>query len=207
VIVAAAAAAVVVAGGAISAVLLTGGSGGNQDGTGERGVTSGSYTASGPWRLQVDDQVEGDDSGCTITLKNTHSGQQTALAEGVYGTSQYQISQAGSFRWTTNNSGCLVAAEAGSGSDKLPLSWSPGGDSDAFTASSQVQVQVTDYNGSPDCLITLRDPANGQPVAFKTVTRGKGSDTVVLDASGHPTAYLSNVGCTVRVTRAPTSPT
>ena len=92
---------------------------------------------------------------------------------------------------------------AGPGTDKLPLAWPGGGDSDAFAAPSQVAVQVEDYAGSPQCLITLRDPANGQPIDFKTATKGSSNNTVVLDAAGHPEAYLSNLECVVRVSAAP----
>ena len=64
-------------------------------------------------------------------------------------------------------------------------------------------MQVKDYNGSSDCLITLRDPANGQPIDFQTATPGKDNNTVVLDAGGNTTVYLSDLNCAVRVSPAP----
>ncbi len=60
-------------------------------------------------------------------------------------------------------------------------------------------MQVTDYAGSPSCAITLNDPANGKTIDFQTVTEGGASDTVVLSAAGHSTAYLSGLTCGVKV--------
>ena len=114
----------------------------------------------------------------------------------------FQIHQAGSFRWQVNDPGCLVAPQAGSGKDKLPFAWPQGGDSDAFATSPQMTVQVKNYNGSQDCKITLMDPANGQPIDFQTMTRGKTNDTATFNADGHPTAYLSDLTCGVRVSPA-----
>jgi hypothetical protein len=199
-----AAVAVVVIGGGITAlVLLTGGSGGNPGSHANAGTSPGTYTASRPWRLKIDDRISPNDSGCTITLTDAHSGQRIPLPGGLYGTSMWQIHQTGSFRWQVNDLGCLVVPVAGPGTDKLPLAWPAGGDSDAFAAPPQVAVQVKDYNGSSDCLITLRDPANGQPIDFQTATPGKDNNTVVLDAGGNTTAYLSDLNCAVRVSPAP----
>ena len=204
VVLAAAGAAVVVAGGAITGlVLLTGGSGGNSGSNANVGTGPGSYVATAPWRLKIEDNIHGNDEGCTIALTDAHSGRQIRPLEGLYGTQMFQIYQSGSFRWQTNDPGCLVAPMAGPGTDKLPLAWPGPGDSDAFAAPSRVAVQVEDYAGSPQCLITLRDPANGQPIDFKTATKGSGNNTVVLDATGHPAAYLSDLDCVVRVSAAP----
>ena len=113
----------------------------------------------------------------------------------------FQIHQAGSFRWQVNDPGCVVAAMAGPGSDKLPLAWNQQGDSDAFTVPARVAVQMTD--SSSGCTITLRDPTNGQAIDFRHAERGKANNTVELDAGGHPTAYLSDLTCAVRVSAAP----
>jgi len=202
----AAGAALVIVGGAITAlVLLTGGSGGNSGSNASASTTTGTYVASGPWRLKIDDRISGNDNGCTVALTDAHSGQQIRQPdlEGLYGTYMFQIYQAGSFRWQVNDPGCIVAPMAGPGKDKLPLAWQQGGDSDAFVTSPRVAVQVKNYNGSPDCKITLNDPANGQAIDFQTATPGKSNNTVQLNTSGHPTAYLSGLTCAVRVSRAP----
>jgi hypothetical protein len=94
---------------------------------------------------------------------------------------------------------------AGPGAAKLPLALTTGGDSDAFQAPSQVAVQVTHYS-SPTCAIALLDPANGQVIAYRTVTRGQNNDRTVLDPGGHQTVYVANSttsGCTVKVSAAP----
>lgn len=204
VLLAAAAAAVVIAGGAITAlVLVTGGSGGSPGGNPNADATTGTYTANGPWRLKIDDRISGNDNGCTIKLTDAQSSQPVRQMDGLYGTYMFQIHQAGSFRWQVNNPGCVVAASAGPGTDKLPLAWDQGGDSDAFTAPARVAVQVKNYNGNPDCKITLNDPANGQAIDFQDATPGKANDTVVLNTGGHSTAYLSDLICAVRVSAGP----
>jgi eukaryotic-like serine/threonine-protein kinase len=201
--VAAGAAAIVIAGGSVAAaVLLSGGSGGNSGSTtGTGGIGSGSYVASGPWRLRVDDRISGQDNGCTVTLTDTHSGSPILLPKTPSRSYMFQIHQAGSFRWQVNDPGCVVVAAAGPGSDKLPLAWDQPGDSDAFTAPANVAVQVTD--SSSGCTITLSDPANGQPISFQHAERGKANDTVELSTGGHTAAYLSDLTCAVRVSAAP----
>ena len=76
VMVAAGAAAIAIAAGVVVAVvLLSGGSGGNSGSTaGTGGISSGSWVASRPWRLRVDDRISGQDNGCTVRLTDTHSG-------------------------------------------------------------------------------------------------------------------------------------
>jgi hypothetical protein len=182
-------------------VLLTGGSGGNPNSDTNTGA--GTYAVTGPWRLKVDDQTAHNDNGCTITLTDTDSGTHISLPPNLYGTTSWQIHQGGSFRWQTNDPGCLVAGEAGAGSAQLPLAWPAGGDSDAFAAPARLAVQVTDYLGSPDCLLTLRDANNGQPIDFQTATAQHDNNTVVLNAGGHATAYLSNLQCAVRMSNSP----
>lgn len=203
VIVAAGAAAIAIAGGAVAAVvLLSGGSGGNSGSTtGTAGISSGSYVASGPWRLRVDDRISGQDNGCTVRLTDTHSGSPIRLPKTPSGTYMFQIHRAGSFRWQVNPSECVVAPVPGPGSDKLPLSWDQPGDSDAFTAPARVAVHVTD--SSTGCTITLSDPANGQAINFEHAQQGKANNTVEINAGGHPTAYLSDLTCAVRVSPAP----
>jgi Caspase domain len=210
-----------VAGGAIAAVvLLTGGSGGNPGSNTNAGSASqGTFTENRPWRLQVTNNMPGNDpngaNGCSITLTDTQSGGQiqppqtvypTDPLTGVYGTVTFQFHQAGSFRWQRNDPACVVIPMAGPGAGKLPLTLSTGGDSDAFTAPAQVAVQVTDPSGSPTCWIGLLDPANGQVLSYKKVTWGQNNNTVVLDPSGHRTVYVANPtnsNCAVKVSAVP----
>jgi uncharacterized protein YndB with AHSA1/START domain len=89
----------------------------------------------------------------------------------------------------------------GPGNQELPFTWRQHGDSDAFTVPARMTVQVTD--SSTGCTITLRDPANGQAIGFKHASKETANNTVEFDASGHSTAYLSQLDCAVRVSRAP----
>jgi eukaryotic-like serine/threonine-protein kinase len=194
----AAAAAVVIAGGVTAALVLTGGSGGTPGAAGP-----GTYTASGPWRLMIQDSANvGTDNGCNVTLTDTQSGQTIKSVQGLYGTHTYQIHQAGSFRWHVNDPMCLVTTPAGPGHATLPFSWLGAGDTDAFTAPANVTVHVDDYASSPNCTITLSDPASGQLVDSKTATPGQNQDTVTLDPGGRKTVYLTDTDCKIRVTAA-----
>jgi hypothetical protein len=203
-----AAAGAVLAGGAIAAlVLLTGGSNGNsgggQNSSAGTGTGTGTFTASGPWRLNLKDDIQAGDSGCTITLTETHSGQPVALLgsqDSMYGTWMFQIFESGHFRWRVNDIGCLVAPQRGPG--KLTGAFARdaglGGDTDAFAPGHRVAVHVQDYNGGSSCELTLRNPADGQALAFGTATKGS-KDTVMLDALGKPKAYLQANGCGIVV--------
>ena len=201
VLLAAVAAVVIAAGSAIAAVLLTGGSGGHTPGS----AGAHAYVASGPWRLKVQDVSSGGDLGCGVTVTDVQSGQTVLALRDLYSKNiSYQVSQAGSFQWQVSNAdNCIVTHLDGPGNAKLPLTWLQGGDTDAFATPAQVTVQVTDYRGSPTCEITLKDPANGRPIASETATPGQHNDTVTLDAGGRPTAYLSDLDCYVLVSSAP----
>jgi hypothetical protein len=77
------------------------------------------------------------------------------------------------------------------------------GDTDAFIAHTRVDVHVDDYNGSPNCQITLADPATEQAIDTKTATPGQNGDTVQLDMRGRQLAYLRGLGCVVLMTASP----
>jgi len=201
ILLAAAVAVVVIAGGVTAGILLTGGSGGPAPSSAEFRTSGNAVTSGGPWRLKIDDGLT-KDIGCTVTVTDTRSGQQIWHQAGLYGTTMFQIHQAGSFRWQVSDPECLVAAVPGAGRDRLPFAAAGGNDSDAFITSPRMAVQVKDYNGTPDCMLTLKDPTNGQTIDFTTVTQGKSSRTVTLHAYGHPTAYLSGPTCSVQVSPA-----
>jgi hypothetical protein len=205
VVLAAAAAAVVVAGGAITAVvLLTGGSGGNSGSSGNAGTSPNSYTATGPWRLQIRNDIQKYVS-CRVTLTEAHSVTPILQTDSLYKTSTFQIYQTGFFRWRANDLGCKVAAIPGSGTFTLPFAWDQAedGDTPAFVAPPQgVAVQVTDYHGGQRCDFTLYNPANGQKLDIKTATQGKGNDTVTLHTLGIQKVYLDVSDCRVLVKSA-----
>jgi hypothetical protein len=186
-------AAVVIAGGLTAALVPGGGS-----------ADANSHTASGPWRLMIQDSFDGHDPGCNVTLIDTQSGDTIRSLSGLYGKNMiFQIHQAGKFRWQVSNSSCLVMGLASPGNATLPLEFrGAADDTDAFTAPAKVAVHVDDYNGSPDCPVTLIDPATGETINAETATPGKNGDTVTLDTGGRKVAYLSDLDCQVRVTAA-----
>jgi len=201
------AAAVIAVGSATAAILLTSHSG-SSGGSGSHAAGSAGangYVASGPWRLKVQDvPTGGGDPGCAVTLTDAQTGGTVLSLHDLYAPVSYQVSQSGSFRWQVSNPGnCIVTPLDGPGHAKLPLTWLQGGDTDAFATSAKVTVKVTDYRGSPDCEITLRDPANGQPIASKTLIPGQGNDSVTLDAGGRSMVYLSDLTCYVQASGAP----
>jgi eukaryotic-like serine/threonine-protein kinase len=134
VLLAGAAAAVAITGGAITAlVLLTSGPGANSH-TSESFHTSGnSVTASAPWRLTVEDHIQGSDNGCHITLTDADGNQREQKAN--FKASVFQIPWTGSFNWRVNDSGCLVVALPGTGTIKLPFPFDHLGDGDTAWSS------------------------------------------------------------------------
>jgi hypothetical protein len=199
VLLAAAATAAAIAGGVtIALVLLTGSPGGNS-GNGNSANGPNTYTASAPWRLKIEDHIQGNDNGCSITLTDAHSGTQILREDSLYVSSTFQIHQTGSFRWQVNNPGCQVAPLPGPGTWKLPFAWdqSDAGDTYAFPAPAMVAVHVTDFRGA-QCTFTLFDPTDGRPLDIQTATRGK-NDTVMLDPGGSKTVYLRTTACVSRV--------
>src|SRR5207248_1100032 len=118
-------AAVVIAGGLIAALVPGGGSG-----------DANSHTASGPWRLMIQDSFEGHDPGCNVTLIDAQSGRTIRSLPGLYGKHMiFQIYQVGKFRWQVSNQSCLVTPVDGPGNVTLPLEFTEGGgDTIGFTA-------------------------------------------------------------------------
>jgi len=195
----------VAAGVTVALVHLAGGSGANPPAGGNPG-TSGTYTADAPWRLQVTDDIQyNNTAGCSVTLTDARSGNQILRKDALYTRSVFQVPATGSFRWHVSNPQCHVAPLAGPGMARLPFVFDQhgDGDTDAFAAHAGVAVHVTVYHGNTDCELTLHDPANGQTLDSKTAHQGKANDTVTLLPGGRRTAYLSLSNCKIRVTAAP----
>ena len=118
-------------------------------------------------------------------------------ASDVYGITNIQIHQTGSFRWQVNDRQCLVTPLAGSGDAPLPFTQEQDGDTNAFSAPPRgVTAQVKDFRGNPRCVLRLFDAANGQQLDLATATPG--SDTVTLDPNGRSTLYLNVNHCVVQ---------
>lgn len=198
-----AAAGVVITGGVIATlVLVLGGSGGDSQAGGSGYTSRASFTASAPWRLKIEDTGYG--GGCNLYLIDVHSGIQTHLADALYTTSTFQISDTGTFRWRVNDPACNVVALPGTGSVNLPfvIDQSGAGDTEVFAAPSLVAVHVKQWHGDSSCDFGLFDPATGDELDFGTATQGN-SDTVSLNPGGHKTAYLALSNCGVQVSAAP----
>jgi len=196
-----AAAAVAITGGAITALaLLPGGPGGNLGGSRSPGTT-GSYTADAPWRLQVEDHIQGSDNGCTITLTDADGNQREQATN--FKASVFQIPWTGSFNWRVNN-GCLAAALPGTGTIKLPFPFDQSGDGDtpAFAPPGRVAVHVTDFYGDSYCEVSLHDATNGQAVAYAKATPGNGNDTVTLSPGQTRRVFLRSANCAGEVSGA-----
>ena len=202
VLLAGAAAAVAIAGGAITALaLLPGGSGGNPGSSGDPDTT-GSYTADAPWRLTVEDHIQGNDNGCSITLTDADGNQRAQKAN--FKASVFQIPWTGSFNWRVNDSGCLVVALPGTGTIKLPFPFEHLGDGDtaAFAAPGGVAVHVTDFQGNGECEFSLHDATNGRAVAYAMAKQGNGNDTVTLSPGQTRRVFLRSANCAGEVSAA-----
>ena len=186
---------VLTVGGVVAALLLRSSTGSTGQMTGED-----SYTTTAPWRLRVDGTRYG--NGCTVTLTDLGSGISGPAASEVYGITNIQIHQTGSFRWQVNDRQCLVTPLAGSGDAPLPFTQEQDGDTNAFSAPPRrVTAQVKDFHGNPRCVLRLFDAANGQQLDLATATPG--DDTITLDPNGRSTLYLNVNHCVVRISAQP----
>lgn len=191
---------VMVVGIGTAAVLWTMRSADRNGGTTSTGTTSGSHTSEGPWRVEIHDQISGNDQGCRFTLKQ--NGTDTRVfRDALYGVHSFQIPQAGTFRWTVSDPACIVVTRPGPGDAKLPAAFPAYlGDTDAFRAASSVTVEVQDWQGGEVCLLKLRDPKDTNPSSALDIrTATKAQPSVVLDPGGRDSVYLADLPCGVRV--------
>jgi hypothetical protein len=187
-----AAAVVVIAGAAGAVVLLR-----PDDARDGSTAASGTYNATGPWRLRVDGTGYG--QGCTVSLTNTTSGTDVPLPRDLYGVARFQVAGSGSFRWQSNDAQCLVTPLAGSGTATLPMLQELDGDTDAIEAPGKLAVQIVDNKGS-NCTLRLFDATNGQ--ALDIVKWEAGDGDVTLDPLDRQTVYISDDNCIIRVSAA-----
>jgi len=164
---------------------------------------SNEITAAAPWRLVIIDKTS-PSKGCTVTVTNTDTGE--PRVENVWGTKQFQMKTAGTFRWEADDSACKVFQRPGSGKAVLPFSRKAGeGDTDAFAApkgTGTVTVQVLSFHGYGQCTFDLHDPADGQLLESRTVDKGVGS--VRLGTNGRAQVYLADLkGCDIRLSAEP----
>lgn len=182
----------VIAAGIVAALLVpSSNSGGGAVTTG-----SGSYTATAPWRIRIDGTAYG--NGCSITLKDTTSGETVPVPGNVYEVAQTQIHQTGSFQWQSSDRQCLITPFAGSGTAVLPFTQELYGDTDAFTAPARgVVVQVKDNRGGGNCTLRLYDATNGQELDVVKWSTGMGALT--LNPNGRTSVYIFDDSCVIGV--------
>ena len=114
------------------------------------------------------------------------------MADGLYGTSIFQVKYTGTFRWKVNDQKCEVVTLAGTDTRTLPFDYTQNefGDTPVFAVSTaNVTVQVTDWSGNVSCDFWLHDPADGQLLDFKTAHKAAG---------GNP-HHLANPGAQARL--------
>jgi hypothetical protein len=169
----------------------------HDDGTPRQSVTGKQFTATTPWRLVVQDAVQGNDKGCDVTVTATGRSVPVAAPTDVYTSLTFQVRDSGTFDWTENDPGCIVRPEAGAGTVRLPFVQTSHGDTDAFAAHGPVTVEVADFHGNSSCDIVLHDAVDGRPVAVGSVAKGGAPAT--LDPAGSPQVYLHNEYCDLRV--------
>jgi Caspase domain len=162
-----------------------------------RGLTDGSFTAEPPWRFVVRNNDVG--AGCNVTLTHTDTGQQWEVPD-VYTARVFQMREAGSFTWESNDPGCLVFPQTGAGQVALPFAQADVGDSDAFDVTGKVAVEIVDYQGNGSCDIVLHDAGDGRQLDFGEVPEG--GPALLLDPRGSSEVYVSNVYCKIRVASA-----
>lgn len=188
----------VLAGAVLAFVLLTG-----DDGTSAAAPTA--FVADAPWRLQVTDQLSGDDTGCSVsTAPDTINPPGLDLPQSVYGTAVFQIHQTGEFSLVADHPapGCQLEVLPGGGEANLPFTMSTGdGDSSAFRPPAAIEVQVREFNGSDTCDLALRDLTSGVDIDVATATHD--APTVRLDSGGREQVYLGANDCQVRIAAAP----
>jgi len=183
------------AAGTVIGLLVTGGDKNDASGAGARGDVQ--FSATEPWRITIDDQIEGADVGCSVTLTEVGSGTTRHFAD-IYGRLTTQISLTGDFRWTASDDACAVSAAAGSGNVTLPFTQAAyTGDTPAFQVEGPIQVEPVDLAAQGgECALTLYS-VDGR--ALGSVTAHEGDGAVRLDPGQPGKVYLSDPPCGVRV--------
>ena len=155
----------------------------------------GSYTASGPWRLEIHPS----NNGCSVTVTQD-GGDLTWRQEDVWVDKAFQMPYTGTFTWAVNDPGCAIVPRATPGQVELPFTksaWT--GDTDAFHVPGTFTAEVRSWETSEqdECELVLKDPSDGTMVDIRTATRARPS--VILDPGERSEVYLAEMSCDVRV--------
>jgi hypothetical protein len=174
--------------------------GGGDGGTPASADTSADFTADAPWRITIDDQINGNDAeGCAVTVLDG-DGVERGKLDGIYGRKTYQVSVLGAFHWTVNNDACVVTPEKGAGDVPLPFAQQAyEGDTPSFQAQGPISVDPIDFGDADSCDLTLR-AVDGRTLDFTTAHKGDGP--VTLDPGAPTEVYLAEPGCGIKILKA-----
>ena len=180
------------------------------DGRDEDFMASGNHVSTaGPWHLQVENQVEGENHGCGWKLTNLDdgtSGRWPDAGNDEYDNALLQIPQAGDFRIEASGDGCFFKPRAGLlQTSNMPFTpFFAHGDSEAFDTTGTVVVKVVNFNDdSPNatCQMTLHDAKTGALVDLVRTATVKQAE-VTFDSADSKLVYLGPMSCDVTVTSA-----
>jgi hypothetical protein len=170
------------------------------DGSDGTRAVSNTFTAEAPWRLLIEDATFADgggDIGCDVTLTNDAAGYRRTWNR-FYGVATFQMQMSGSFHYQTNDRGCLVLPQNGSGATSLPFAWSSGdGDTSVFQSPGSISVTVDDWAGSSTCALRLSSADDGRVVDSKEAVEGEGA--VRLTSNGSARVYVQDSACSIHV--------
>ena len=160
----------------------------------QSGGGDGTYTATGPWRVQIRNESAVDKCSVSLTL----DGSEIPLEQDISHFRSFQVPDAGTYRWTVNDPGCVIVPRATPGDAELPFTWPAAtGDTDAFQVEAPFTAEVRNWKSNDPCELVLKDPGDGTTVDIRTATRG--TPSVTLDPGGRSEVYLAAVTCDVRV--------
>jgi hypothetical protein len=186
---------------AVAAVLLFVDRGDSGDAIASEGpLPADNFEAEAPWRLQIRDNIQGKDVGCTVSMVHNDSGLSIPLPTGIYSPMSFQMQRGGTFNWSASDPGCLASLRSGAGSAKLPFVPELFGDTDAFGVTGPVSIEVIDFRGNAECRFALHDAADGGQLDFGSIPKSGG--TLTLNPGNRSTVYLTNEYCVARISAA-----
>ncbi|SDI86382.1 Caspase domain-containing protein [Frankineae bacterium MT45] len=157
---------------------------------------SGTYVATGPWRIRITDDIQSNDVGCRVKVINSTTHESYQLPT-TYARITKQVSAGGPFRWEANDQGCVVNPLSGTGSAALPFTQTDDLDTDSFAAPAMVLVQIKDFQGSSECTFRLYNPVDGEEISVAKASAG--TKSVTLDPLGRSSVYLNKDDCAVQI--------
>ena len=144
-------------------------------------------------------QPTGPGVACDVTATNRGTGQSVDLTAGdKYQRRSFQLLRRDDWTWQATDERCLVKTLPGAGDAALPFTQRAFvGDSDAFSVSGRVSVEVRDLGERAWCDVALRAVVDGRLLdSGRLQALG---DKVVLDPGGESPVYIGAVNCEITV--------